>query len=98
MDSPRVSQGLDAVGLPQLFGDSWKRKFQPRLRRWFARHARELPWRDTNDPYRIWISEVMLQQTQVQTVIDYYHRFLARLPNVRALAAAEEDEVLRLWE
>jgi A/G-specific adenine glycosylase len=97
MDSPRVSQVLDSVASGAL-DDAWKRKFQPRLRRWFNRHARNLPWRETADPYRIWISEVMLQQTQVQTVIEYYQRFLEQLPDVRSLAAAEEDIVLRLWE
>lgn len=97
MDSPRDSQELDCVASDAL-DDAWKRKFQTRLRRWFTRHARCLPWRQTTDPYRIWISEVMLQQTQVQTVIDYYHRFLEQLPDVRSLAAADEDTVLRLWE
>ena len=64
---------------------------------WYARHARQLPWRETTDPYAIWISEVMLQQTQVATVIDYYARFLTRFPTVAALAAADEQEVLTLW-
>lgn len=66
--------------------------------RWYARHQRDLPWRKTNDPYAIWISETMLQQTQVQTVLPYYHRFLARFPTVQSLAAASPGEVLKLWE
>jgi A/G-specific adenine glycosylase len=64
---------------------------------WFARHKRDLPWRHTRDPYAIWLSETMLQQTRVETVIPYYERFLARFPSVLALADAEPDEVTRLW-
>jgi A/G-specific adenine glycosylase len=72
--------------------------FARRLVRWQARHGRHgLPWQRTRDPYRIWLSEVMLQQTQVATVIPYYRRFLARFPNVKALAAATLDEVLKQW-
>jgi A/G-specific adenine glycosylase len=69
-----------------------------RLLAWFRKNARPLPWRNTRDPYRIWISEVMLQQTQVATVIPYFHRFLARYPDLPSLAAADEQAVLRLWE
>ena len=65
---------------------------------WYAAHRRDLPWRLSRDPYRIWVSEVMLQQTQVSTVIPYYRRFLARFPTVCALAAASLDEILALWE
>jgi A/G-specific adenine glycosylase len=68
-----------------------------RLLGWFRQFQRDLPWRRTRDPYRIWLSEIMLQQTRVATVIPYYERFLARFPNVQALAAAPEEEVLRLW-
>jgi A/G-specific adenine glycosylase len=68
------------------------------LLRWFRRHARPLPWRRDRDPYRIWVSEAMLQQTQVATVIPYYDRFLARFPTLAALARADLSEVLRLWE
>ena len=64
---------------------------------WYARGHRELPWRDTRDPYRIWVSEIMLQQTRARTVIPYYGRFLERFPTVAALAAASEDDVLALW-
>jgi A/G-specific adenine glycosylase len=65
---------------------------------WQRQHGRQdLPWQGTRDPYRIWLSEVMLQQTQVAAVIPYYQRFLARFPTVQALAAASEDEVLQLW-
>ncbi len=67
------------------------------LVRWFNKSARDLPWRRTRDPYAIWLSEVMLQQTRVETVIPYYERFLSRFPDVRALASADIDEVLSLW-
>jgi A/G-specific adenine glycosylase len=67
------------------------------LLRWFRHYQRELPWRRTKDPYRIWLSEIMLQQTRVAAVIPYYERFLARFPDVQTLAAAPQEEVLRLW-
>lgn len=64
---------------------------------WQAEHGRSsLPWQCTRDPYRVWLSEIMLQQTQVATVLDYYARFLARFPDVHALAAAPPDDVLAL--
>ena len=72
--------------------------FPTRVIRWQEQHGRHgLPWQGTRDPYRIWLSEIMLQQTQVATAIPYYERFLARFPDVAALAAASEDEVLALW-
>jgi A/G-specific adenine glycosylase len=69
-----------------------------RLLAWFRKHRRDLPWRRTADPYRIWVSEVMLQQTQVATVIPYYERFLARFPTVEALAAASDQAILKVWQ
>ncbi|MDF3009953.1 MAG: A/G-specific adenine glycosylase MutY [Burkholderiales bacterium] len=73
-------------------------KFASTLAAWQRRHGRrDLPWQGTRDPYRIWLSEVMLQQTQVAAVIPYYQRFLDKYPTVEALAAAQEDDVLRLW-
>ena len=69
-----------------------------RLLTWFERYGRELPWRDNPTPYQVWISEVMLQQTQVETVRSYYRRFLDRFPTVEALAAASQEDVLKLWE
>jgi A/G-specific adenine glycosylase len=69
-----------------------------RLRAWFDRHRRDLPWRHDRDPYRIWVSEVMLQQTQVATVVPYFERFVAAFPTAAELAAADEQDVLRLWE
>ncbi len=80
---------------------STKRTIQalvPALLRWFARNARDLPWRRTRDPYAIWISEIMLQQTQVKTVIPYWERWMRELPDVRALARAKPERVLKLWE
>jgi A/G-specific adenine glycosylase len=64
---------------------------------WFRKHRRALPWRLNKDPYRIWLSEIMLQQTRVAAVIPYYQRFLERFPDIRALAEAPDQEVLRLW-
>ncbi len=72
--------------------------FAEKLIAWQRRHGRRsLPWQGTRDPYRVWLSEVMLQQTQVSAVIPYYERFLRRFPTIDALAAASEDEVLQLW-
>ena len=65
---------------------------------WYDAHARSLPWRGIHDPYRTWVSETMLQQTRVETVLAYYDRFLQRFPTVEALAAAPEADVLKLWE
>jgi A/G-specific adenine glycosylase len=65
---------------------------------WYRTNKRDLPWRRTKDPYRIWVAEVMLQQTRVDTVIPYYERFLKKFPDVRALARAREDSVLKAWE
>ncbi|WP_439626483.1 A/G-specific adenine glycosylase [Gemmata sp.] len=70
----------------------------PRLLDWFDAHRRDLPWRADRDPYRIWVSEVMLQQTTVAAVVPYFHRFVAAFPTVAALAAADEQRVLKLWE
>ena len=65
---------------------------------WYDKHARTLPWRGIHDPYRTWVSETMLQQTRVETVLGYYARFLERFPTVQALAEAPQDDVLKLWE
>jgi A/G-specific adenine glycosylase len=83
-----------AMGLRECY----RMPFAEKLIRWQRRHGRhDLPWQGTRDPYRIWLSEVMLQQTQVSTVIPYYQRFIQKYPTVRPLAAASEDEVLQLW-
>ncbi|MBR0434136.1 MAG: A/G-specific adenine glycosylase [Bacteroidaceae bacterium] len=72
--------------------------FTTALLEWFAHYGRELPWRQTRDPYAIWLSEVILQQTRIQQGRDYWARFMQRFPTVELLAAASEDEVLRLWQ
>lgn len=72
-------------------------RFRKQLLGWFRKFQRDLPWRRTRDPYRIWLSEIMLQQTRVAAVIPYYERFLASFPDLRALAAAPEEKVLQLW-
>ncbi|MEI6241625.1 MAG: A/G-specific adenine glycosylase [Planctomycetia bacterium] len=90
MKVARIRPPRSAVaGVPNIAGP---------LVRWFARVGRDLPWRRSRDPYRVWLSEIMLQQTQVERVKDYFTRFLATFPDVHALAAAREDRVLRLWE
>ncbi len=73
------------------------RTFQSRLLAWFRAHRRELPWRASRDPYRIWVAEIMLQQTRIAAVIPYYDRFLRRFPDVRTLARARQPEVLKFW-
>jgi A/G-specific adenine glycosylase len=72
--------------------------FAPALLAWYDRTGTALPWRGVHDPYRVWLSEIMLQQTQIETVKPYYERFLAAYPTVEALAAAPLDDVLKLWE
>ena len=74
------------------------KKVSALLLKWFGHNARNLPWRRTKDPYAIWVAEIMLQQTQSDTVKPYYHRFLKRFPTVRQLARARLDTVLKLWE
>jgi A/G-specific adenine glycosylase len=71
--------------------------FRHALLRWYDRHRRDLPWRKTRDPYRIWLSEIMLQQTRVAAVLEHYRIFLERFPSIEALAAAPEDAVLAAW-
>ena len=75
-----------------------KQTLRRRLLSWYAAHRRRLPWRETSDPYAIWVSEVMLQQTRVDTAIAYYIRFMERFPTVSRLAQADLQGVLKLWE
>jgi A/G-specific adenine glycosylase len=72
--------------------------FSDRILNWYNRHARVLPWRDNPDPYAIWVSEIMLQQTQVATVIPFFERWMVRFPKIRDLAGTDEQGVLNLWE
>ena len=74
-----------------------RRRFRGRLLRWYGRHRRGLPWRNTRDPYRIWVSEIMLQQTRVAAVLSHYRGFLRRFPGLKTLAAARESSVLAAW-
>lgn len=80
------------------FTSAHKQSLRRQLLAWYAKHARDLPWRRSRDPYRVWVSEIMLQQTQVATVRGYFERFIHSLPDVHRLAAADEQQVLRLWE
>ncbi len=68
------------------------------LLEWYRKNARRLPWRENTDPYRVWVSEIMLQQTRVEAVKPYFERFLKQLPTLKDLAAADEDTLLKLWE
>ena len=89
---------MTGPAIAELFDAGRRRAFRRKLLPWFRRHARDLPWRRTRDPYAVWLSEIMLQQTQVATVRGYFDRFLARFPDITALAQADERDVLRLWE
>lgn len=93
----RSTKAIPAAIAPTLTEESI-RTIRRELPKWFARFGRELPWRDTNDPYRILVSEIMLQQTTVTAVRPFYERFLARFPTLESLALSSEEEVLRLWE
>ena len=68
------------------------------LLKWFKKHARVLPWRETPTPYRVWVSEIMLQQTRVNAVMPYFERFIKALPDIKDLAECEEERLLKLWE
>ena len=74
-----------------------KRFFRRKLLDWYDRNGRDLPWRRDHDPYRVWVSEIMLQQTRVAAVIEHYKKFLKRFPTVEKLAAAREASVLAVW-
>ncbi len=76
---------------------NWRKLFRERLLLWYEANARDLPWRRDRDPYRVWLSEVMLQQTRVAAVVDHYQRFLKRFPTIEKLAAAREASVLAVW-
>jgi A/G-specific adenine glycosylase len=95
MATKRTKAPSQDLALPTA---EWTESFQRQLLRWYRRHKRALPWRRTSDPYLIWISEIMLQQTQVATVVPYFTRFVAAFPTLVALAEADEREVLRQWE
>lgn len=92
-DSIHIFENVDIV-----LGDTRLYKMREKLIAWYRKNKRELPWRNSKDPYRIWVSEIMLQQTRVEAVKPYYERFLQTLPTVQDLANAEEDVLLKLWE
>ena len=73
-------------------------EFTETIIKWYEENKRELPWRESSDPYLIWISEIILQQTRVVQGYDYFLRFVKRFPDVRTLADAEEDEVMKYWQ
>ncbi|SEB16677.1 A/G-specific adenine glycosylase [Thalassobacillus cyri] len=81
-----------------ILADFDKNNFQQDLINWFKKEQRSLPWRDNQDPYRVWVSEIMLQQTKVDTVIPYFNRFIEKFPTPEKLAEADEQEVLKAWE
>jgi A/G-specific adenine glycosylase len=91
-------QGDAAAGRESRGASAQAGEFARRIVEWQRQHGRyDLPWQNSRDPYRIWLSEIMLQQTQVSAVVPYYVRFLARFPDLASLAAADEDDVLALW-
>lgn len=92
-DSIRIAEEV-----PVVLKDSVLYELPERIVSWYRDNRRSLPWRDTKDAYRIWVSEIMLQQTRVEAVKPYYDRFLRELPDIRALAEADEDKLLKLWE
>jgi A/G-specific adenine glycosylase len=88
---------LKRSGKPQSVLEARRMQFRARLLAWYDAHARELPWRKSLDPYRVWVSEIMLQQTRVAAVIEHYHEFLRRFPTIAKLAVAREASVLAAW-
>ena len=78
--------------------NSKPKRLVPLLLAWFSQNARDLPWRRTRDPYAIWVSEIMLQQTQVKTVLPYWNRWMRELPTIRSLANASPERIHKLWE
>jgi A/G-specific adenine glycosylase len=100
---PRKSRlRADASGEDLIYGGypdkRWQRTFRRNLLNWYFENRRELPWRTDNTAYRVWISEIMLQQTQIVTVIEYFERFMKTFPTIRDLAKATEEKVLSMWE
>ena len=85
---------MDEAGV----SSEWVARFRRSVRRWYSRSGRDLPWVGERDPYRVWVREIMLQQTTVKAVVPYLERFLERFPSVEQLAASDGEEVLRVWE
>jgi A/G-specific adenine glycosylase len=97
IESARQNTSRKITGIVGTTGAKNSPAFRRALLTWYDEHRRDLPWRKTRDPYAIWISEIMLQQTRVAAVLDHYRIFLERFPNVEALATATEDSVLAIW-
>jgi A/G-specific adenine glycosylase len=95
--TPRASSRASTRGTETGITDDQARQFSSALRRWFRRHSRDLPWRRTRDPYEVLVSELMLQQTQVSRVVDYYDRFLQRFPTLAHVGRARQSKVLEAW-
>lgn len=95
--SPNIEISKNVLSL-HIMAESENRWFTERLEQWYLDHARDLPWRHTRDAYRIWVSEIILQQTRVAQGLDYYLRFIERFPDVTSLAVAHEDEVMKYWQ
>ena len=94
--SERMSKELRDAAAPALI--EIPGEFAPALLQWYGENARVLPWRDDPQPYKVWVSEIMLQQTRVEAVKPYFQRFMEVLPNLESLAQAEEQILLKLWE
>src|ERR1700735_3965762 len=93
-----AGDGVVGLGMPiDALMQKEPKKFRRRLLAWYDQHRRDLPWRASRDPYRVWLSEIMLQQTRVAAVIEHYQEFLRRFPSVAKLAAAREASVLAAW-
>ena len=92
-----VARAEKIAAAPWTLDSAQIARFRKLLLGWFGRNKRDLPWRTSRDAYRIWISEIMLQQTRVAAVIPYYEKFLAQFPSVKALAEARIENVLRYW-
>ena len=88
---------LEQYGI-KMWSEEKIASFQEKLLAWYDKEKRDLPWRDSNNPYHIWVSEIMLKQTRVDTVIPYYHRFLETFPTIESLANAPEESLLKVWE
>ena len=88
---------LEQYGI-KMWSEEKIASFQEKLLAWYDKEKRDLPWRHSNNPYHIWVSEIMLQQTRVDTVIPYYYRFLETFPTIKSLANAQEEELLKVWE
>ena len=97
LDSAYPEALTNSIMLFSLHMHLTPRPFRTRLLAWYDAHARQLPWRETRDPYRVWLSEIMLQQTRVAAVLSHYHEFLRRFPTVQKLAAARQASVLAAW-